>query len=61
MDLPIPWVELKRLVTSQLERLYWTDLHRSCKGNVSEMARRSRCERNHVRVYLRRHKIGGRR
>lgn len=51
------FAEAKRGAISTFERDYFTQLARSAKGNVSEMARQSGMERHHVRAYLRKYGI----
>lgn len=51
------FAEAKRSAISGFEREYFTQLSRSAKGNVSEMARQSGMERHHVRAYLRKYGI----
>ena len=49
--------EAKRGAIATFERDYFTQLSRTAKGNVSEMARQSGMERHHVRAYLRKYGI----
>ncbi|RYE93291.1 MAG: FHA domain-containing protein [Myxococcales bacterium] len=51
--------DAKQDVLNRFERDYFSRLHQETGGNVSEMARRADIERAHVRMYLRRHGIGG--
>jgi DNA-binding NtrC family response regulator len=51
------FAEAKRGAVAAFERDYFTQLARSAKGNVSEMARQSGMERHHVRAYLRKYGI----
>lgn len=50
------FAEAKRAVLGLFVATYWSELHRECMGNVSEMARRSDVERPNVRANLRRMK-----
>jgi DNA-binding NtrC family response regulator len=50
----------KRDVLAAFERDYFQRIYEDCRGNISEISRRSGLERTHVRAYLRRHGIGGR-
>ena len=51
------FAEAKRQALIDFERSYFTTLHQSASGNVSEMARQSGMERHHVRAYLRKYGI----
>jgi DNA-binding NtrC family response regulator len=42
------------------EHGYFSELSRSCGGNISEMARRAGMERHHVRAFLRKHGLAAR-
>lgn len=55
----ISWVALRAAAIRGLEQAYWSQLYDATGGNVSAMARLSGAERNHVRIYLRRHGLGG--
>jgi DNA-binding NtrC family response regulator len=51
------FTEAKRAAIAGFERDYFVGLAKRCKGNVSEMARKSEMERHHVRAYLRKYGI----
>lgn len=59
----LEYTDAKASVIAAFDRDYFTTLYAAARGNVSEMARRSGMERNHIRAKLRAlglHKGGGR-
>ena len=55
----LSFAESKQAAVFEWERTYLVDLLHETRGNVSKAARLARCDRNHLRDLLRKHKLVG--